>query len=526
MGTALGKIKSSEILIMRGQYWLTRFLFLSLLGSIYFVAFWVAAQQYVPLLGSQGIFPIPHYLAMAAQAYGPGLSAYWHLPTLFWFNASDRFIQGIIYLGLGLSVLVMFGLADSLILFILWVLYLSLIHGGQLFYGYGWETMVVEAGFLAMFLPPILSVHPFPQKTPPSLVVIWLIRWMLFRVMFGAALIKFRGDPCWRDLTCLDYHFETQPVPNPLSWYFHHLPHWVLRGGVLFNHLAEIVAPWMILGPRRIRHMGALIMIAFQITLILSGNLSWLNYLTIVLCVACFDDAALRIFFPKKFKEILIYLTAHAQVSVSRQAVSYALAFLVAVLSINPVLNLISRNQAMNTSYDPFFLVNTYGAFGSITKTRNEIILEGTSDETIGPDTQWKEYEFKCKPGDVMRRPCIISPFHYRLDWQMWFAAMEDYRENPWLVRLIGKMLEGDGAILKLFGKNPFPDHPPKYIRATLYEYHFTDWHDLSHAWWRREKLGPYLPPLKREGDRLVPILDPAAINIDKELHGLGSGSG
>src|SRR5262249_43252809 len=178
----------------------------------------------------------------------------------------------------------------------------------------------------------------------------------------------------------------------------------------------------------------------------------------------------------------------------------FALAMLVTLLSVPIVRNLLSPGQAMNRSYDPFHLVNTYGAFGSVTPVRNEIVFEGSADATPGPDTEWKEYEFKCKPGDVRRRPCVVSPYHYRLDWQMWFAAMSDLEDNPWLLRLAERILRGDPAIMGLMGKNPFPDQPPKLLRATLYEYHFTEKNDSSKAWWRREKVGPYLPAMKLEG--------------------------
>jgi lipase maturation factor len=481
---------------VKGSYWLTRFIFLRWIGLIYLVAFLVAFHQYIPLLGKNGISPVQDFLDAAFQFYRSHGKASWQVPTLFWLNASDSFIQAMAGAGVALSLLVLLGGANVIILFLLWVFYQSLVNAGQLFYGYGWETMVLEAGFLAMFLPPPLNLRPFPERTPPSPIVIVLLRWMLFRVMFGAGLIKIRGDPCWRNLTCLDYHFETQPVPNPLSWYFHHLPPAVLKGGVLFNHAAELIAPWMIFGPRRVRQIGAGVILVFQFTLILSGNLSWLNYLTVALCVACFDDEALKCFFPRSVRNRVGELQGTAMFSPLRRGVTYALAGLVILLSIPPTLNLISPGQAMNASYDPLHLVNTYGAFGSVTRIRREIILEGSSDDVLDERSRWRAYEFKCKPGDPHRRPCLVSPYHFRLDWQMWFAAMEDYGENPWLLSLIEKLLQGDAALLKLMGGNPFPEKPPKFIRATLYEYHFTKPQDGSRDWWTREEIGPYLPTL------------------------------
>lgn len=479
-----------------GEYWFARFLFFRLLGLIYLIAFLVAANQFVPLLGKGGIFPVKDFLGALSDYFGPGGAPFWEAPSIFWLDASDVWLQAIAYLGVGLSLLVVLGWADAILFFILWVLYLSFVNVGQLFYGYGWEALLLETGFLAIFFAPLWDPSPFSKKAPPGKVMVWLLRWVLFRVMFGAALIKLRGDPCWRDLTCLDYHFETQPLPNPLSWYFNQLPHLILKMGVLFNHLAELVAPWMILGPRRLRHLGALIMIAFQMTLIFSGNLSWLNYLTIALCLSCFDDRFLQFLFPQRIRQRVYDLTVEGRTSRLRRGVQYGLALLVFILSIQPVLNLISPQQAMNLSYNPLHLVNTYGAFGSVTKSRREIILEGTSDEKPDESAQWLEYEFKCKPGDVRRAPCVVSPYHYRLDWQMWFAAMGDVRQSPWVIRLVEKLLEGDEKILGLMGKNPFPEKPPKFIRAQLYEYRMTRFKDHSPDWWRREKIGTFLPPL------------------------------
>jgi uncharacterized protein YjeT (DUF2065 family) len=450
----------------------------------------------VPLLGANGIFPVKVYLQKISEYFGGAWGAFWQAPSLFWLNAPDPWLQGLAYLGAGLSLLVVIGFADSILFFLLWVLYLSFLNVGQLFYGYGWETMLLETGFLAIFFSPLFDPRSFTKKSPPSLVVVWLLRWVLFRVMFGAALIKLRGDPCWRDLTCLDFHFETQPLPNPLSWYFNQLPHFVLKGGVLFNYLAELIAPWMLLGPRRLRHLGGLVMLAFQIVLILSGNLSWLNWLTLALCFSCFDDELLKFLFPKSWRERVNSLVDEAQASLIRRGISYGLAAVVLFLSIEPVLNLISPEQAMNLSYNPLHLVNTYGAFGSVTQTRREIILEGTEEENPNSSTQWREYQFKCKPGDIHRAPCVVSPYHYRLDWQMWFAAMGSYEEAPWVIRLVQKLLEGDKNTLGLMSENPFPDKPPKFIRAQLYEYHLTRFQNHSPDWWRRERIGTFLPAL------------------------------
>jgi hypothetical protein len=323
--------------------------------------------------------------------------------------------------------------------------------------------------------------------------------------MVGAGLIKLRGDPCWRDLTCMLFHYETQPLPNPLSWYLHHLPPLVHRFEVLFNHFVELVVPWLLCAPRRARHLGGLFLALFQVLLIVSGNLSWLNWLTLTLCVACFDDQIWARFFPRRVVAQSAVLPH--DMPWPRRPVTAGLVALVLYLSVGPVQNLLSSRQAMNTSFDRLHLVNTYGAFGSIGRTRPEIILEGTAAETITSTTAWRAYEFKCKPGAVDRRPCVVAPYHYRLDWQIWFAAMSDYQHNPWLVHFVAKLLNGNGAALALLANDPFPTTPPTFIRAELYRYEFTHPGETGGAWWRRTRVGEYLPPLSRDDPQLLRYL-------------------
>src|SRR6185503_8451913 len=321
-------------------------------------------------------------------------------------------------IGVVLSLAVCAGVTNAMVQLALWAIYLSFVHVGQIFYGYGWELQLVETGFLAVFLCPIRSVGPFPASPPAP--VIWLFRWLIFRIMLGAGLIKLRGDPCWRDLTCLVHHYETQPIPNPLSYLLHALPPWFHKLGALFNHLVELVVPFFAFGPRRGRHIAGVLLIAFQGILILSGNLSFLNWLTIVPAIACFDDSALGRLFPAAWRERTLARSAGRSPSLPHRVAAFALAGLVALLSVNPVSNMLSPRQAMNATFDQFALVNTYGAFGSVGRERFEVILSGTRDGVLGEQTEWLEYELPCKPGDVTRRPCVISPYHYRLDWQIW----------------------------------------------------------------------------------------------------------
>ena len=455
---------------------------LRLLGLLYAVAFLVFLRQGPALIGHHGLLPADLFLKEVS---------FWDAPTVFQLSASDGAMALVGWVGLLLAVAVMLGLTNAAAMFVLWALYLSVVHVGQLFWGYGWETQLCETGFLAIFLCPLWSVRPLPARPPPP-QVIWLFRWLIARMMLGAGLIKLRGDPCWRDLTCLDYHFLTQPIPNPLSPLFHFAPHWVHAAGVLFNHAAELVAPLFAFGPKLARRIAGAVMIAFQLVLIASGNLSFLNYLTILPALACFDDELFGRWAatPEAPDRIHNY-------------VGWGVAALVAVLSIQPVLNLLSPHQRMNTSFGAFALVNTYGAFGSVGKERNEIVFEGRRDG----EEEWRPYEFRCKPGDPDRRPCIVSPYHLRLDWQVWFAAMSEVDEEPWAVHLVWKLLHNDPLALGLLDPrgNPFPDAPPAFIRARLYRYELAPLGD--HAWWRRTLIGEWMPPLSVDDPRLRAVI-------------------
>jgi len=475
--------------------WLTRFVFLRLLGLVYAVAFLVLLRQGLPLLGSHGLLPAAHVLEAVAESDGHGFGAFLRLPTLFWLAASDGVLSAATWIGLALALVVVLGRANAPLLAALWLLYMSFAHVGQIFYGYGWEILLLEAGFLAIFLAPPWRSEAFPPASPPPAVVIVLLRWLLFRVMFGAGLIKLRGDPCWRELSCLVYHYETQPIPNPLSWYLHQAPLWFHKLEALYNHLAELVAPLFVFGPRRLRHVAGLVLVVFQLLLIASGNLSFLNWLTLAVCLSCFDDGALAHVLPARLTARVAALP-EVPLGTARRAVVWSLAALVAFLSLNPVANMLSVGQVMNTSYDPFDLVNTYGAFGTVGRERNEVILQGTADAVPEASAHWVDYEFPCKPGDVMRRPCVVSPYQPRLDWQMWFAAMEDPRQQPWLIQLVAKLLETDPGALSLLANDHFRDHPPRYIRAELYRFEFTRLGEGSKAWWRRSRIAAYLPPL------------------------------
>ncbi len=453
---------------------------------MYLVAFIDAANQFVPLLGVRGLLPVGSFISVVQFRASP---------SLFYFMPTDTAFRAAAWIGVAVSCLLLTGypgqrgwLASALAWGTLWILYLSFVNVGQTFYGFGWESLLLETGFLAIFLG--------ASGSQPNFIHTLLLRWVLFRIMFGAGLIKMRGDPCWRRLTCLDYYFETQPMPNPLSWYFHWLPKSVLHGGVGFNHFVELVVPFGYFLPQPICSVAGIITIVFQLTLIVSGNLSWLNWLTIVLAIPTIDDRWLKwlpVGQPALTAESAVY-----------QGAVYVLAALVVFLSINPTLNMLSPNQVMNTSYNPLQLVNTYGAFGSITRTRDEIVIEGTDDANPSERSTWRAYEFKGKPGDPWHRPPQVAPYHLRLDWLMWFAAMSSPNEHPWFSTLLLKLLQGDANTLGLLRTNPFPDRPPRYIRAQFYEYHFTTPEERRRtgAWWTRTLMGSYFRPVSLKDAR------------------------
>ena len=462
------------------DYWLARIVFQRALGVIYLIAFAVTLRQFPALLGEHGLLPVPRFVAAVEVM---------DAPSLFHWRYSDRLLRGVAWAGVALSLVAIAGLLDliptpvaMLAWALLWAFYLSIVNVGQTFYAFGWESLLCETGFLAIFLG--------NAQVAPPLVLVFLLRWLLFRVEFGAGLIKMRGDRCWRDLTCLYYHHETQPMPNPLSWYAHHLPKRFHRIEVLGNHFAQLVAPVLLFAPQPIAGLAGVVVIGTQGWLVLSGNFAWLNCITMTLAVASLDGGA--------FGRVVPITHPTATIPGWYGAIVLAYTALILVLSYRPARNLLSRRQLMNYSFDPFHIVGTYGAFGSITKERDEVVVEGTDDVALTPQTTWREYEFKAKPGDVMRRPPQFAPYHLRLDWLMWFAAMSSAMYQEWFYPFLQKLLEADHATLALLRHDPFDGTRPRYVRARLYRYRFTTPAERREtgAWWHRELLGEYVRPV------------------------------
>jgi hypothetical protein len=464
------------------EYWLGRLALERGAAAIYLIAFVAAAAQFRALIGEHGMLPVPRFLA--AQSL-------WRTPSVFHLRYSDRLFAGVSWFGAALSAAIVAGAADlaplwaaMLMWLTLWVLYLSIVNVGQAWYGFGWESLLLETGFLMIFLG--------NAQTAPPVLTLWLTRLLLFRVEFGAGLIKMRGDPCWRDLTCLYYHHETQPMPGPLSWFFHHLPKPLHRVEVAGNHCAQLIVPFGLFAPQPVASVAAAIIVVTQLWLVLSGNFAWLNWLTIILAFSAIDDSAAATLLP---------IPAHPALSAPPTwFAGLVLTFTVAVLFLSywPARNMLSAHQRMNMSFNPFHLVNTYGAFGGIGRVRKEVVIEGTEEARVTGQTVWQEYEFRGKPGAVRRLPRQWAPYHLRLDWLMWFAAISPGYAQPWLKPLLQRLLRNDRPTLRLLRHNPFPDSPPRYVRAQLYRYRFTTLEELrrDRAWWHRTLVGEYVAPM------------------------------
>ncbi|MFB6228456.1 MAG: lipase maturation factor family protein [Halobacteriales archaeon] len=467
-------------------YWLARFAFQRGLAFVYLLAFLVAANQFRPLAGEDGLLSVDTYVD--GTTFG-------ERPSVFYFVPDDRAIGVAAWTGVALALVALlagpywlpdpYALPASMLLWAaMWGLYQSFVNAGRIFYGYGWESMLLETGFLAIFLG--------AGSSEPPVVVIWLVKWVLFRNMFGAGLIKIRGDDCWRELTCLNHHYETQPIPNPLSPFVHHLPDRFHRFEVLGNHVVELAVPFLYFAPQPFAAIGGVATILFQAWLMLTGNFSWLNALTIVQAFVTFGDGVLTAVFP-------VTTPVTTETPTALVALSVLVALLVLALSVRPVVNMLSTDQVMNTSFDPLHIVNTYGAFGSITRDRYQLVVEGT-DVANPSEDDWRAYEFKGQPVRTDERPSQWAPYHLRLDWQLWFAAMRP-RPGPrqqWVFALLEALLEGDRDTLALLQSTPFSGQPPAKVRILRYRYRFTSPEERAETgqWWHRERVGMYVPPV------------------------------
>ncbi len=486
-------------------YFCARKWFLRSLGVVYLIAFVSLWVQVDGLIGANGIVPINQILPAAHDQVGA--RAYWLLPTLCWFNSSNAFLHFLCGGGAVVSLLLIVGIAPVLSLIALFVFYLSLTIAGQTFLSFQWDILLLETGFLSIFFAPW---QWWPRSAPAAInkPALFLLKFLLFKLLLMSGMVKLTsGDDCWWNLTALDYHYWSQPLPTVFAWWADQHPEWFKKFSVAFCLVVEIIIPFFIWAPRRPRLIAAGLIIFLQIAIAITGNYCFFNLLTIALCLLLIDDAVWR----RRRGDLQIDGGTRIVVSQTfgqRLSTYAAVAVLIITLPINAWLIFTAfkpdadwpRPLAIIYSrLESFRIVNGYGLFRVMTKDRGEIVIEGSADGII-----FDPYEFKWKPGDVMRAPGWCAPHQPRLDWQMWFAALGTPRDNPWFVRTMISLLRGKRDVERLFAHNPFPDAPPRYIRAMFYRYRFTtaEEHRQTGAWWKRQELREYLPAFSLEQTR------------------------
>ena len=461
----------------------TQWIFIRALALIYLAAFASLAMQITGLIGEHGILPLQDFMKAVEKAVGG--QKYFVMPTLLWWDSSDRMLNNVCFAGMAFSILLLFGRLEKLCLAALFVLYLSLSVSGQDFLQFQWDALLLEAGFLALFL----------GRAP---IVLWLFRWLVFRLNFMSGMSKLLShDPAWRNFTALEYHYHTQPLPTVLAWYADKLPHWFQRSSTFMVLAIEIAVPFLIFMPRLLRISAAWCIIGLQVLILATGNYAFFNFLTIALCLFLFDDRAFGNFSPPKLftRRSSTGDAAARPMNALERGLIGVFAALIFVIGLTHVLDSFHEApdpmRALARLVSPFEIVNSYGLFAVMTTTRPEIIVEGSNDSE-----HWSAYEFRYKPGDLNRAPRWVQPLQPRVDWQMWFAALGNYQQNLWFVGFVVRLLEGSPEVLRLLEKNPFPDHPPHYVRAMIYDYSFTTWEERrkTGAWWKRVPFGTYLP--------------------------------
>jgi hypothetical protein len=473
----------------RDQFATGTWLFLRGLALVHLIAFVSLWVQVDGLIGPHGILPAGPLLAAVHQQLGA--AAYWQLPTVCWWIGTGAALHVLCGIGVVAALALFAGIAPAPMLGVLWLAYLSLCGVGQVFFNFQWDALLIEATFLAVWIAP-WSLLPLWSRPRPPRLARWLIVWLLFRLMFLSGAVKLSsGDPNWAHLTALSFHFETQPLPTPLAWSAHQLPPWLLRASCALMFVIELGLPWLFFVRwRRARHAAALATIAFMLLIALTGNYTFFNLLTIILCLPLLDDA-----FWRRPPASTVRSLRFAPQPILRPLTILLVVFstLQALPSIFRRIHLPSAFYALADGIAPFRSVNNYGLFMVMTTSRPEIIIEGSRDGRT-----WLPYEFPDKPGDPARRPPWVAPHQPRLDWQMWFAALGDLQDNRWMIALCDQLLRGNPTVSALFARNPFPGQPPRYIRAVLYDYHFTTRTERARTgrWWRRTPIDFYLPPV------------------------------
>ncbi len=462
------------------RYARVEWFFLRALALIYLCAFASLALQITGLAGAQGILPAGHFLAEARNVFGP--RAYGLAPGIFWFASSDVVLRAACWAGAAISLVLLLGRLERIALLCLYLLYLSLSTIGQNFLSFQWDALLLEAGFLAMFLG-------------SSKWIIVLFRWLLFRLMFLSGAVKLMShDAAWRDLSALSFHYMTQPLPTPVAWYAYQLPLSFQRASTAAVFFVELAIPFLILGPRVWRRFAAFVLLIFQSLIFLTGNYAFFNLLDMALCLFLFDDG------------MLAKLPLGARTKCTNPVLAKAIAAVILLLSgIELWGMLLHREGPPNFLVEltaPFGISNTYGLFAVMTTERPEIVVQGSNDGST-----WLDYEFPYKPGPLGRGLRWVAPYQPRLDWQMWFAALSSYRSEPWFVNFMVRLLQNSTDVTGLLARNPFPTAPPKYVRALLFDYFFTDSGERRQSgdWWKRRPRGVYLRPISLEDVSMVP---------------------
>jgi len=476
---------------------LSIWLFLRLLALIYLAAFLSLATQVKGLIGRRGILPATEFIAKRKRF---GLGAFDRDPTLLWFNSSDAFLLGLCWSGVVFSLLLLIGIAPMPLLILLWITYLSLFTVGRIFLGYQWDALLLETGFLAIFIAPLELVPHFPPRIGSSPIILWLFWWLLFRLMFSSGLVKLNsGDHTWRNLTALCVHYQTQPLPTPLAWHAYQLPRRFHQFSTAIMFAIELGAPFLIIGPQWARNTAAVLFVILMILIQLTGNYAFFNLLAVALSILLLDDKTLAPI--SRWGSIEAASPNVIPCPAFMNWIAVAIAVLILILSLLPMARLYQAQvnwpkwlESVFERFEPFRLVNSYGLFSVMTMERPEIIVEGSDDAN-----EWRAYEFKSKPGDVNRPPRFVAPHQPRLDWQMWFAALGYYHNHPWVHNFLVRLLEGSPSVLGLMKTNPFPDKPPRYVRCVVCDYRFAnrDERRATKAYWKAERRGVYCPILE-----------------------------
>lgn len=477
-----------------------RWIFSRALGAIFFCAFVSLGVQIRGLAGENGITPAQKFLDAVWNQLGA--QALLEVPTLCWINAGGTMLVTLCVVGTLLASVMMCGRGPGLCALLMWALYLSLCWIATPFTNFQWDALLLETALPAALLLPWKWRADWIRWRPSQQAGLWLLWWLLFRLMFESGAVKLSaGDSNWWTLAALDYHFETQPLPLWTAWYANQIPDAILSMVTLIMFIIELGAPFLILAPERWRHGGAWALIALQVGILATGNYTFFNWLTIVLCLLLFDDSAWPVRFltrvrapesPGESWSLLARLGLWTLIAVD---VSVTIGPLISspipMRVWNPRPWFLSRALSSTLSF------NGYGLFRVMTTSRHEISVEGSDDAQ-----HWRAYEFRWKPGDVNERPKLAAPHQPRLDWQMWFAALSNLQDNPWFVNFLVRLLQGSPEVLGLLKNNPFPDHPPRYLRAVAYDYHFTRFGDGHPGWWKRDLLGLYCPPIMLKDGR------------------------